>query len=52
MNGRPVTRAEFVRKLCETVKNGPDIKFFTPETTKNWPKSHNPTEDLKESHED
>jgi hypothetical protein len=51
MSGKSVTRAEFVRNLCEMVKNGANIKFFTPETPKNWPKTHNPAQDIKDSGE-
>jgi hypothetical protein len=52
MSGKVQTRAEFVRKLTEMVNSGAKIEFFSSKTTENWPKRHNPAQDLMEGRDD
>lgn len=52
MSGKSTTRAEYVQKLCEMVTEGAKVEVFSPETPKNWPKTHNPAQDIPNNPED
>lgn len=49
MSGKNVTRAEFVQKLTEMVKNGAKVEYFSTETPQKWAKTHNPAQDFDDS---
>lgn len=46
MSGKSQTRAEFVQKLTEMIKNGAKVEVFSPKTPQRWSETHNPTQDI------